>query len=424
MSLVGIIDLIGLLAGLLALIVVFIGRKRFFNPGTRFLLLILFVLIVFFSLSNFLEWGNITRSWDIIEDYLRVLEPMFWWGIVYTILMRQQLDEQIKMREALSQSNTELEKALTKAKRSKELEEANKKLAQAQTYIERAYDEVNESHQKQKGLNEQLKLSNEETLSLNEELIATNEALSAKKDELEHAMHQLKEAQAQLIQSEKMASMGVLTAGVAHELNNPLNFIKGSASAIRMTSNANNSKELASLLDNIDEGVKRAIEIIQSLNHFNRQNDDDINDCDVHKIIDNCLVILGSSLRYRVKVEKNYSSSGVEVSCNEGKIHQLFLNVLTNAIQSIDKDGEIIIKTEVKADKIEVVISDNGCGISQENLPKIMDPFFTTKPAGEGTGLGLSLVYAIIKEHRGKIKYQSEEGVGTSAIISLPLSKN
>lgn len=424
MSLVGLIDLIGLLAGLLAFITVFIGWKRFFNPGTRFLLLVLLLLLLFFSLSNFLEWGNITKSWDVVEDYLRVLEPMFWWGIVYTILMRRQIEEQIQMRKALAQSNAELEEALLEARRSKELEETNVKLEQAQSRIKKAYDEVNENHKKLKLLNEQLQYSNEETHNLNEELLATNEALSAKKDELESAMDQLKETQAQLIQSEKMASMGILTAGVAHELNNPLNFISGSSSAIGILLNETHKSdniELNSLLDNIDEGVKRATDIIQSLNHFNRQSDKETSDCLVHKIIDNCIVILGYRLRYNIELVKKYFESEIKIHGNEGKLHQLFLNVITNAVQSIDREGKITIETCINNDQFVFALADTGSGIPEDILPKIMDPFFTTKAAGEGTGLGLSMAYAIVKEHKGTIKFQSDLGVGTNVIITLPL---
>jgi signal transduction histidine kinase len=276
-----------------------------------------------------------------------------------------------------------------------------------------------------KALNQELKASQEELIQLNEELSSTNDLLSYKNSALNLALAELKSTQLQLVQSEKMASIGILTAGIAHEINNPLNFIQGGILAVEDYVNNNleeHLQELNPLLTAIITGINRTNNIIRSLNEFNRKVDNNSEFCDLHKIINNCLAILNNKLKDKVIVNKKYSKRDVVVIGNEGRLHQAFLNILINAEQAIETKGEISIKTELIAseNKVKVVISDNGCGIKQEILPRINEPFFTTKEPGKGTGLGLSIVYNIIKEHKGSINYLSEEGKGTSVIISLP----
>ena len=272
---------------------------------------------------------------------------------------------------------------------------------------------------------EELKQTNEELSSTNEELSSTNELLYKQKEEIESTLEQLKEAQLQLIQSEKMASVGILTAGIAHEINNPLNFIQGGVFGIEKYLEKNlkdHITNISPLMDGIKLGVKRVGDIVKSLNHFNRKSDTNTEKCDIHLIIDNCLLMLQNKLKHKVEIEKNYTKSEFTVIGNEGKFHQMVLNIISNAEQSIDENGTISISTDLVKNKITLQIKDTGCGISTEDLSKITDPFFTTKDPGKGTGLGLSIVYNIIKEHHGNLEYNSELGKGTTVTIILPIN--
>lgn len=242
-------------------------------------------------------------------------------------------------------------------------------------------------------------------------------------DELQKALNKLKSAQTQLIESEKLASIGILTAGVAHEVNNPLNFIQGGAMALKVELeelSPNNLGELLEFLEMIQNGVQRASNIINSLNRFNRKGDQMNEPCYVNEIIDNCLVILNNKLKHKISLEKNYCSGECTVIGNEGKLHQVFMNILANAEQAIIDSGTITIETHTYETEILTIISDNGGGIAPENLKKVTEPFFTTKPPGLGTGLGLSLCHNIIREHGGKLNIESELQKGTKITISLP----
>lgn len=264
----------------------------------------------------------------------------------------------------------------------------------------------------------------EELETTNEELTATNEELFGQREELEEAISSLHKTQKQLIQSEKMASLGVLAAGVAHEINNPLNFINGGVAGLENYIHDHlqeHAPEMAPMLEGIQVGVKRASEIVTSLNHYSRQEGTPLIPCDIHAIIDNCLVMLASRFKYKIEVQKIYSEKPYTLLCHEGKLHQAILNILANAEQAIEIKGTIIITTNVSGNKLIVSITDTGCGISQENLLRITDPFFTTKEPGKGTGLGLSITYNIIQEFNGTIEFESQPGIGTKVVITLPV---
>ena len=254
-----------------------------------------------------------------------------------------------------------------------------------------------------------------------EELVEERtEELSRKNQALQDAMENLTKAQNQLIQSEKMASLGLLSAGVGHEINNPLNFIKHGVISLdkEMELQFGDSKSLvAPYIDIIKEGVKRASGIVKSLSHFSRQGQSMNEVCDVHEILDNCLLILNNKLEYRITIDKNYCSQKVKIHGNAGKLHQAFLNILNNAEQSIKHEGKITISTQIEDHDVIVSIRDSGIGIEPENLNKISDPFFTTKPPGKGTGLGLFLTYSIIEEHKGKISVNSILNSGTEFLV-------
>lgn len=234
---------------------------------------------------------------------------------------------------------------------------------------------------------------------------------------------ELKRTQSLLVTSEKMASLGVLAAGVGHEINNPLNYIKNGVNTLSLKMEKNHSKakkELHQYFDIINEGVDRASKIVKSLSHFSRVGVGRDEYCRIEDILENCLLILGNKLR-KIEVEKSYTKKPAIVHGNEGKLHQVFMNILSNAAQAITSKGKIEISTEVDNGKMVVCVKDNGTGIAEEHLTKIGDPFFTTKPPGEGTGLGLFITYAIIEEHHGEIRVVSKSNQGTEFIVTLPL---
>jgi PAS domain S-box-containing protein len=233
----------------------------------------------------------------------------------------------------------------------------------------------------------------------------------------------LKNAQAQLIQSEKMASLGVLTAGVAHEINNPLNYIMGGYVGLsnELDEEGNiKSANTATFLEGIKIGIDRAADIVKGLNQLSRDNENYNEICDIHSIIDNCLSMLHNKHKKRIGVVKSYYVENAKIKGNAGKFHQVFLNIILNAIDAIEESGTISIVTNSMENILEVIIEDTGCGIPKDNLNKIADPFFTTKDPGKGTGLGLSITSTIIHAHRGKIKFHSEENKGTKVTIHLP----
>ncbi|MDA3927714.1 MAG: ATP-binding protein, partial [Prolixibacteraceae bacterium] len=267
----------------------------------------------------------------------------------------------------------------------------------------------------------------------------------------------LHETQTQLVASEKMASLGVLTAGIAHEINNPVNFIYTGINSLKNDYNdllplldtiqvcsyetdyaflKNKILELKSDIDyeeileiipqtieDIHIGAERAADIIRGLRNFSRIDKDNIQDFDVHEGIDSALLLLQNKFKNHIKIEKNYSQLP-KIECYPGKLNQVFLNIISNAIDAIDKEGLIIIRTHLNDDKINIEIEDNGKGISPQNINNIFDPFFTTKSVGKGVGLGLSISFGLIKDHKGSVEVNSTENIGTVFSISLPCILN
>jgi|WetSurMetagenome_2_1015567.scaffolds.fasta_scaffold00708_4 PAS domain S-box-containing protein len=237
---------------------------------------------------------------------------------------------------------------------------------------------------------------------------------------------ELETAQSQLIETEKMASLGILTAGVAHEINNPLNYIFNGAMAIESHIKEkcpDQIEELKPLFGAINSGIDRTAEIVKSLNKYSRKEEKAFHDCDVHGIIDNCLTMLDNQYKDKIEIVKDYTANLPLVPGREGKLHQVFLNVLINAIQAIDGKGRIGIRTSVENNMVTIRISGTGHGIPAKNLKNIFDPFFTTKDPGKGTGLGLSITQKIIQEHSGTIICKSKMGEGSEFIINLPVNQ-
>lgn len=257
----------------------------------------------------------------------------------------------------------------------------------------------------------------------NQELFEKNIIINDRNSELKTTMQHLKTTQSNLVQSEKMASLGVLTAGVAHEINNPLNYIMGGYIGLDRYFKENKTKDedIPILLESIKVGIDRASEIVKGLNQFSRDDEFYNEDCNIHSILNNSITMLNSQFKNKIQLTKNYFTESVIVIGNVGKLHQVFINTLTNASHAIEKEGKITITTNKLGNTFFIEIADTGSGISQENLTKITDPFFTTKAAGKGTGLGLSITYTIIKDHKGKLEFESNMGKGTKVTISLPV---
>ncbi len=218
-----------------------------------------------------------------------------------------------------------------------------------------------------------------------------------------------------LIQSEKLFMLGKLAAGVAHEINNPLTTI---SLHTQIMLNKTWDEKTDNRLKIINKETNRVAGIVKRLLEFAHQSEPKICSVDINREIDNVLNVLEPQLD-GTKITIDIKPLPLIMADRE-QIQQVIMNMLTNSIQSITRDGEISINTAVKHDHIEISITDNGCGIPQDNIGKIFDPFFSTKLPGEGTGLGLSICYGIIKKHNGSIDVKSEIGKGTMFTIRLP----
>jgi len=285
--------------------------------------------------------------------------------------------------------------------------------------------------------------------------VETQVALRKSNIELKSAYNSLQNAKNQLLQSEKMASIGQLAAGVAHEINNPVGYISSNLSSLSQYVNdlfsiiENYEKysdkessvymnmerinkirdeldiefirtDLPELLEQSQEGVARVKKIVQDLKDFSHVDSTDWQLADLHQGIDSTLNIVNNEIKYKADVIKKYDDIP-QVECIASQLNQVFMNMLVNAAHAIDDRGTITIETGKNDDWVFVKFSDTGSGIEEKNIKKLFDPFFTTKPVGKGTGLGLSLSYSIIERHGGKIDIESEVGKGTTFIINIPI---
>lgn len=242
--------------------------------------------------------------------------------------------------------------------------------------------------------------------------------------EREKALENLKETQSQLVLSEKMASLGLLTSGIAHEINNPLNYILGGYTAMQEHINSEDTlskEELQEYLSWIKTGAERATGIVKSLNLFSRNSNKKNEPCDLHTIIDDCILVLQHLHKDRIEIIREYNASQATILGNSGRLHQVLINLLSNAMDAIEDDGQIRVCTESNESSVTILVEDSGCGIKPEDALKIFDPFFTTKSPGKGTGLGLSITKSIIEEHKGKLTFQTTPDQGTQFRIQLPL---
>ncbi len=274
---------------------------------------------------------------------------------------------------------------------------------------------------------------NDELRSSNAELTELNALLQEQKSELETAIDELKNARERLAVSEKMASLGIMSAGIAHEINNPINFISGATQKIfdiiKLKKNKalledNEQKEvLDKMREIIQTGVKRTTNIVQTLKNYTRTENRSI-EFDVIEALDEALLILSHQLGSEITIVRDHPDT-LPVNCEPRTISQIFMDLIRNSIEALDGKGTInvVIKkvSKGKNNKVQITISDNGKGMTQEQIGKIFDPFYTTKSVGEGTGLGLYMVYGLVNQIKGTINVESQPGKGTSFAISFPV---
>jgi len=277
------------------------------------------------------------------------------------------------------------------------------------------------------------------------------EELQKAKETAESTLFKLKETQSQLIHSEKMASLGQLTAGVAHEINNPINFVKGGSAALtndfqdlikllELYSSKYSDKDIDKLkqeidlnyllenvpltIDDIKTGADRTADIVNGLRSFARLDEGEKQTVDIHECIDSTLLLISQEDTGHIELVKNYQEGIEPLACYPGQLNQAFLNIINNARDTMKDGGKLMITTSENNGQVSISFKDTGPGIPEDIKDKIFDPFFTTKDVGEGTGLGLSITHGIIENHGGSIEVESEVGKGSEFIITIPIRGN
>lgn len=288
---------------------------------------------------------------------------------------------------------------------------------------------------------------------------ARENELKARHDKLERTYRHLAETQEQLLQSEKMASIGQLAAGVAHEINNPIGYVHSNLgtlseyvasmlslldaynSAMQLSDPGAAREQLAAMRERLDmdfiagdvpqllvesrEGIERVTKIVQDLKDFSHAGRDEaMRPSDLIKGLESTLNIVWNELKYKVRLEKHYELLP-PVECHPSEINQVLMNLLINAGQAIGERGTIVLACGVEPgdDEVWISVTDSGSGIAEDALARIFDPFYTTKPIGRGTGLGLAIAYSIINKHHGRIEVDSRVGQGSTFRVVLPITQ-
>ncbi len=348
-------------------------------------------------------------------------------------------------------------------------------LGQLQIAMNRMMRKTTESIQNLDSLNKDLEkrvLSRTEKLietvsKLDEEKIALrHEVESRRKSEraLSKSLAQLKQAQVKLIASEKMASLGMLSAGIAHEINNPISFVLNNVNVLGEYNEAfhilikdyklyiqalqaenSDAEEILSrikeyeeeedlefiisdslsLLDSTKEGISRVVEIVRNMKTFSHPDTETEHKVDVHEVVESTLLLLKNEIKSHIRIVKKLNANKTGIQCNRNQLGQVFLNIIMNAVQAMPEDpgGIIQLHTESDDQNLIIYITDNGCGIAEDKLSLIFDPFYTSKAVGEGTGMGLSISYSIVNKYNGKISVSSVKGKGTKFALQFPLEQ-
>jgi two-component system NtrC family sensor kinase len=266
---------------------------------------------------------------------------------------------------------------------------------------------------------------NDETYSLAVSFNSMLDNLQETEQSLKESLALLNEKQAQLVESEKRASMGFLVAGVAHELNNPLNNISLRAEIVKKEIQGLSDERLVNYVQDIVIQSERAHKIINNLLDFARaRKSEEMEKQDIIDIVNDSLNLVANQLRItNIKLIKNIPEQSFYVNGNRSKLEQILISILTNAIQAMKDAGTLTvgIGPDDKNRNVLVKISDTGKGIPEGNIKNLFEPFFTTKPPGEGTGLGLAVSHTLVTEHKGKILVESKVGAGTTFTVKLPL---
>jgi signal transduction histidine kinase len=281
-----------------------------------------------------------------------------------------------------------------------------------------------------RALRDKLRSTEEVNLDLERAVQMRTADLARKNRELAEALDKLTRAQEQLVRSEKLASIGQLVAGIAHEINNPVNAIVNTVGPLEQAigdidscdaqARGEAARDVREMVRVVQRGAQRTKAIVSALHNYSRTDDESVVEFDVDRSIDDSLELLRHLLKDKT-VAKNYGDVG-RVRGHAGQVNQIFMNLLTNAAQALSgrPDATIAIETTGDAAQVEVKIKDNGQGIPPDVLPRIWDPFFTTKDVGEGTGLGLSIVHELVERHGGTIECQTTVGSGTMFTVVLP----
>ncbi|HHZ94617.1 MAG TPA: GHKL domain-containing protein, partial [Flavobacteriales bacterium] len=310
------------------------------------------------------------------------------------------------------------------------------------------------------------KIQKEQNVILEKSVNERTSELREINDSLQATLEDLRSAQQQLIQSEKLASIGQLTAGIAHELNNPINFVSSNAQSLKR--DFIDVKEIISLISNLDsessslkedylavcnkmsqldipftmneidelllgveDGANRTTEIVRGLRIFSRMDGNQTVMANLNELLSSTLIILRSNLKDEADVIVELSENVPDISCQPGKLNQVFMNIITNAAHATMEtelprsDRKVRVRTRLVKDKdskfVQVEISDNGVGMSEQTQAQIFNPFYTTKEVGKGTGLGLSIVKGILDDHNATIEISSKVDDGTTFLLSFPL---
>ncbi|GAB4125402.1 MAG: hypothetical protein Fur0027_05130 [Raineya sp.] len=332
------------------------------------------------------------------------------------------------------------------------------KRKQAEEELKKAFEKARRAEEDMRALAEAQLEVNEKLMLAEKQLKQTLELEQKQREELDRLVAQLKETQGQLVHNEKMASLGQLTAGIAHEINNPINFVYNGIDTLKISlddlmeivnkynelDNANGNKDavieeakklkqeldfeeltqdIEHLVSDIKKGAVRTMEIVKGLRVFSRLDEEERKLASIKDCLEATLILLNNKMKGRIELKKYYDETMPDIMCYPGQLNQVFMNIINNAIQAIPedrKDGVISIYTETQEENVIIRIRDNGTGMSEQVKRRIFEPFFTTKAVGVGTGLGLSITFGIIEKHNGQIFVNSEEGKGTEFVIQLP----